>query len=43
VWDIDDMKNTKIMKPEKIRVNELAPCGVYCGACPAQLAKKVSI
>lgn len=27
--------NTKIMKPEKIRINELAPCGVYCGACPS--------
>ncbi len=24
-----------IQKNEKNRINELAPCGVFCGACPA--------
>ena len=23
------------MKPDRIRINELAPCGVFCGACPS--------
>ena len=30
-----DLPHSRTMKTKKIRINELAPCGVYCAACPS--------